>query len=265
MQCYKLFSCTHVSYNGNNTSCFLKHAGSKQQILDSRYNSYNNTWCVYYNGDDRFEAAALTTRKPETSTTLDSVLKNFIINKACGWHGLDLSGLKNIASANECAAQCYKIFRCTHFSYNGNKTSCFFKHADTKQQILDTRYDSYNNAWCGYYNGGDRFGAAASLSTTKAILTTTASAVAKPKFTIQKGCEYALYDLTQVWNIGNHNMCAIQCQINKRCTHASYNFGNQICALKQASSEAQIQESRWPLVNSWCILYNGGDRYAPAA
>uniref|UniRef100_A0A915JU06 Uncharacterized protein n=1 Tax=Romanomermis culicivorax TaxID=13658 RepID=A0A915JU06_ROMCU len=58
---------------------------------------------------------------------------------------------------------------CTHITYNSKNKFCFLQHADTKQQILDTRYDSYNYAWCAYYNGKDRFGASAALTTMKPL------------------------------------------------------------------------------------------------
>uniref|UniRef100_A0A915IRB9 Apple domain-containing protein n=1 Tax=Romanomermis culicivorax TaxID=13658 RepID=A0A915IRB9_ROMCU len=157
-----------------------------------------------------------------------------------------------------------KAFVCTHVTYNGKNKVCFLQHADTKKQILDTRYDSNNNAWCAYYNGEDRFVAAAALTTTKPVKTTTESTVSKPKFTIEKDCEYQNYDMSDVKNIPSHAMCANQCQINKRCTHATYYFNNQVCFLQHASSKAVIQETRSQAINSWCILYNDGDRFEPA-
>uniref|UniRef100_A0A915IRJ6 Apple domain-containing protein n=1 Tax=Romanomermis culicivorax TaxID=13658 RepID=A0A915IRJ6_ROMCU len=157
-----------------------------------------------------------------------------------------------------------KLNNCTHVTYNGKNKYCFLQHADTKQQILDTRYDSNNDAWCVYYNGEDRFGGAAALTTVKPTKTTTESAVSKPKFTFEKGCEYENYDLSNIKNIPSHAMCANQCQINKRCTHATYYFNNQVCFLQRASSKALIQETRSKAINSWCILYNDEDRYEPA-
>uniref|UniRef100_A0A915IFE9 Apple domain-containing protein n=1 Tax=Romanomermis culicivorax TaxID=13658 RepID=A0A915IFE9_ROMCU len=189
---------------------------------------------------------------------------DFIINERCGWHDFDLSNIQNISSINECAVQCYKTISCTHVTYNGKNKVCFLQHADTKQQILDTRYDSYNYAWCVYYKEEDRFGAAAAITTMKPLKTTTESEVLIPEFTMEKGCEYQNYDLSDVKNIHSRAMCATQCQINKRCTHATYYFNNQVCFLQHAGSKALIEETRSKAINSWCILYNGQDRYEPA-
>uniref|UniRef100_A0A915ISZ4 Apple domain-containing protein n=1 Tax=Romanomermis culicivorax TaxID=13658 RepID=A0A915ISZ4_ROMCU len=180
-ECYKTPSCTHLTYNGNNKICFLKHAESKQKILDQRHESHN-AYCAYYNGEDRFGAAA-------------AVSKNFIINENCDYRGSDISSIQNMSSVGECAAQCYKLFSCTHVTYNGNNKFCFLKHADTKQQILDKRYDSYN-AWCVYYNGEDRFGAAA------AIL---------KNFVINENCDYANSDISNLQNISSVGECVAQC------------------------------------------------------
>uniref|UniRef100_A0A915J601 Uncharacterized protein n=1 Tax=Romanomermis culicivorax TaxID=13658 RepID=A0A915J601_ROMCU len=68
--------CTHITYNGKNKFCFLQHADTKQQILDTRYDSYNYAWCALYSGEDRFVAEpSVTTMKPETAPIPDSILK----------------------------------------------------------------------------------------------------------------------------------------------------------------------------------------------
>uniref|UniRef100_A0A915J3Q3 Apple domain-containing protein n=1 Tax=Romanomermis culicivorax TaxID=13658 RepID=A0A915J3Q3_ROMCU len=83
-------------------------------------------------------------------------------------------------------------------------------------------------------------------------------------FTMERGCEFENYDLSDVKNIPSHTMCADQCKKNKRCTHATYYFNNQVCFLQHASSKALIQETRSRAINSWCIMYNDEDRYEPA-
>uniref|UniRef100_A0A915L899 Apple domain-containing protein n=1 Tax=Romanomermis culicivorax TaxID=13658 RepID=A0A915L899_ROMCU len=341
-QCNKTLRCTHAAYNGKNKKCYLKHANSKEQIQQTRFDR-NNAWCIYYNGEDRFEAAVRTTTvqpkntttqdtvpknfvinkkcdyrdsdisnlenilsarecaaecnkttrnawciyydgedrfeaavttttvqtkgttttvQPESTTTEDPVPKYFVINESCDYRGSDISNLQNVSSAGECVAQCYKNLNCTHITYNGNNKICFLKHADSKQKILEKRYDSFN-AWCAYYNREDRFGAAAATTTIQPEITTTQDTASK-NFSIYEKCGYRGSDMSKFENISSADGCAAQCLKTLRCTHATYVIKNKKCYLKHANSKELIQKTRYDYNNGTCILYNGEDRFEAA-
>uniref|UniRef100_A0A915K7M7 Apple domain-containing protein n=1 Tax=Romanomermis culicivorax TaxID=13658 RepID=A0A915K7M7_ROMCU len=146
---------------------------------------------------------------------------------------------------------------CTHFTYDGNEKICFLKHADTKQQILDQHYDSYNT-WCAYYNGEDRFAIAKTVFLSRRTRTATTG---PRKFQIDKDCEYRYNDLAERTNVATFGVCAALCFKMTRCTHATFKHYNRTCYLKHASSKEQIRETRWNLYLSWCLMYNGEERY----